>query len=54
MIKKIIISACLLISFVSFAQQGTASPYSFYGIGDARFKGTLGKQIYGWSFSRAR
>jgi hypothetical protein len=41
MIKKIIISACLLISFVSFAQQGTSSPYSFYGIGDARFKGTL-------------
>ncbi|GAA3763940.1 hypothetical protein [Flavobacterium ginsengiterrae] len=41
MIKKIIISACLLISFVSFAQQGTASPYSFYGIGDIKFKGTL-------------
>jgi hypothetical protein len=41
MIKKIIVSACLLISFVSFAQQGTASPYSFYGIGDVRFKGTL-------------
>lgn len=41
MIKKIIISACLLISFVSFAQQGTASPYSFFGIGDVRFKGTL-------------
>ena len=40
MIKKVIISACLLISFVSFAQQGTASPYSFYGIGDTRFKGT--------------
>ncbi|MEO8533125.1 MAG: hypothetical protein ABI441_05220 [Flavobacterium sp.] len=41
MIKKIIISTCLLISFVSFAQQGTASPYSFYGIGDIKFKGTL-------------
>ncbi|WP_374174734.1 hypothetical protein [Flavobacterium tructae] len=41
MIKKIIVSACLLISFVSFAQQGTASPYSFFGIGDTRFKGTL-------------
>ncbi|WP_163397886.1 hypothetical protein [Flavobacterium fluviatile] len=41
MIKKILLSACLLISFVSFAQQGTASPYSFYGIGDVRFKGTL-------------
>jgi hypothetical protein len=40
MIKKIIVSACLLISFVSFAQQGTASPYSFYGIGDTKFKGT--------------
>jgi len=47
MIKKIIISACLLISFVSFAQQGTASPYSFYGIGDARFKGTLENRSMG-------
>lgn len=41
MIKKIIVSACLLLSLVSFAQEGTASPYSFYGIGDVRFKGTL-------------
>mgnify|MGYP000278815607 CR=1 FL=1 len=39
MIKKIIISACLFLSLVSFAQEGTASPYSFYGIGDVRFKG---------------
>ena len=41
MIKKIVISACLLLSLVSFAQEGTSSPYSFYGIGDVRFKGTL-------------
>ena len=41
MIKKFIISACLLLSLVSFAQEGTSSPYSFYGIGDVRFKGTL-------------
>lgn len=41
MIKKIIIGTCLLLSFVSFAQEGTSSPYSFYGIGDVRFKGTL-------------
>ena len=47
MIKKFIISACLLISFVSFAQQGTASPYSFYGIGYARFKGTLENRSMG-------
>jgi hypothetical protein len=40
MIKKIIISSCLLFSFVSFAQEGTASPYSFFGIGDVRYKGT--------------
>ena len=47
MIKKIILSACLLISFISFAQQGTASPYSFYGIGDAKFKGTLENRSMG-------
>ena len=41
MIKKIIVSTCLLLSIVSFAQEGTASPYSFYGIGDVRFKGTV-------------
>ncbi|RDI52323.1 hypothetical protein [Flavobacterium glaciei] len=40
MIKKIIISVCLLLSLVSFAQEGTSSPYSFYGIGNVRFKGT--------------
>jgi hypothetical protein len=38
MIKKFIVSACLLLSF--FAQEGT-SPYSYYGIGDVRFKGTV-------------
>lgn len=47
MIKKIIISACLLISFISFAQQGTASPYSFYGIGDMKFKGTIENRSMG-------
>jgi hypothetical protein len=41
MINKIIISACLLLSFVSFSQEGTSSPYSFYGIGESRFSGTM-------------
>lgn len=41
MIKKIISGLCLLFSVVSFAQEGTSSPYSFYGIGDVRFKGTI-------------
>ncbi|MGV1012893.1 MAG: hypothetical protein ACOYBS_10620 [Flavobacterium sp.] len=40
MIKKIIVSICLLFSLASFAQEGTSSPYSFYGIGDVRFKGS--------------
>ena len=41
MIKKIIASFGLLISLVSTAQEGTSSPYSFYGIGDVKFKGTV-------------
>jgi hypothetical protein len=40
MIKKVIISVCLFLSIFSFAQEGTSSPYSFYGIGEVRFKGT--------------
>jgi hypothetical protein len=41
MIKKIIISACLFLSLVSYSQEGTSSPYSFYGIGETKFSGTL-------------
>lgn len=40
MIKKIILGISLLFSTVLLAQEGTASPYSFYGIGDVKFKGT--------------
>lgn len=40
MIKKIILGISLLFSTVILAQEGTASPYSFYGIGDLKFKGT--------------
>ncbi len=47
MIKKIIVSICLLFSLVSFAQQGTSSPYSYYGIGDVRFKGTIENRSMG-------
>ncbi|MES2575077.1 MAG: hypothetical protein V4572_09045 [Bacteroidota bacterium] len=47
MIKKIIISACLLLSLVSFSQEGTSSPYSFYGIGDMKFNGTIESRSMG-------
>jgi long-subunit fatty acid transport protein len=41
MIKKIIIVFTLICSFVGQSQESTSSPYSFYGIGDVRFKGTF-------------
>jgi hypothetical protein len=47
MIKKIIISACLFMTLVSFSQEGTSSPYSFYGIGDIKFSGTLENRSMG-------
>lgn len=40
MIKKILLSSFFLLSIYSFAQESTASPYSFYGLGDTKFQGT--------------
>jgi hypothetical protein len=40
MLKRIIIAVFILITGVSLAQEGTTSPYSFYGIGTLKFKGT--------------
>lgn len=40
MIRNLLLLLLFLFSFVSFAQQGSASPYSFFGIGDVRYKGT--------------
>jgi len=47
MIKKILLPVVLLFSLVTFAQQATSSPYSFYGIGDIRFKGTVENRLMG-------
>ncbi len=53
MIKKIVVSFCLIIGIIAFAQKGTSSPYSFYGIGDIKFKGTVeNRSIGGISFLR--
>ncbi|WP_348824277.1 hypothetical protein [Flavobacterium aestuarii] len=41
MIKKIIVIGCFFMSLMTNAQTGTASPYSFFGIGETRFKGNL-------------
>lgn len=47
MIKKLIVPAFLFLTLISFAQQGTSSPYSFYGIGDVKFKGTAENRAMG-------
>ena len=47
MIKRLIVIAITIISSCSFAQQGTASPYSFYGIGSLKFKGTVENRSMG-------
>ena len=47
MIKKVIASICLLFTIGTFAQEGTASAYSFYGIGDIKFKGNVENRSMG-------
>ena len=41
MIKNFIAALFLLLFTFSFAQESTSSPYSFYGIGEVRFSGTI-------------
>ncbi|MDI9256512.1 hypothetical protein [Flavobacterium sedimenticola] len=47
MIKKMAASLCLLLSLTTLAQEGTSSPYSFYGIGDIKFKGAVDTRTMG-------
>jgi len=47
MIKNFLVSLALLFSIANFAQSGTASPYSYYGIGDITFKGTVENRLMG-------
>ncbi|NDI97800.1 hypothetical protein GWA97_01745 [Flavobacterium sp. LaA7.5] len=47
MIKRFIVSICLLCTAVVFSQQNNSSPYSYYGIGDVKFKGTTENRSMG-------
>ncbi len=47
MIKKIILGSAFLFSLHTFAQEGTASPYSFYGLGETKFNGTIENKSMG-------
>ena len=47
MFRKIIVGVFLLISASLLAQEGTTSPYSFYGIGILKFRGTAENRTMG-------
>jgi hypothetical protein len=47
MIKRFIVIVALLTTVLSAAQEGTSSPYSFFGIGLTKFKGTVENQSMG-------
>ncbi|REG89904.1 hypothetical protein [Winogradskyella sediminis] len=47
MIKRFIVICITIIGSAAFAQQGTGSPYSFYGIGSLKFKGTVENRSMG-------
>ncbi len=47
MIKNSIVALCILFSTHLLAQEGTSSPYSFYGIGDIKFKGSVENRSMG-------
>ncbi|RKE98389.1 hypothetical protein [Ichthyenterobacterium magnum] len=47
MIKKLVVVLITVIAVNTYAQEGTASPYSFYGIGTLKFKGTVENRSMG-------
>ncbi len=47
MIKRVFIVLALIASGYGMAQEGTASPYSYYGIGELKFRGTMENQAMG-------
>lgn len=47
MIKKLVLVFIAVFAIQSYGQKGTASPYSFYGIGSLNFKGTVENRSMG-------
>ena len=47
MIKKLIIFASIFVSIASWGQDNTASPYSYYGLGEVKFRGTQDARTMG-------
>ncbi len=47
MVKNFLIALVCLLSFGVYAQNGTISPYSYFGIGDTRTNGTIDNRMMG-------
>ena len=47
MIKKLLVVFVLVLATQMYAQEGAVSPYSFYGIGSLKFKGTVENRSMG-------
>jgi len=47
MIKKLVLVLIAIFAMQSYAQESTASPYSFFGIGSLKFKGTVENRSMG-------
>lgn len=47
MFKNFAVALLFFFSIIAVAQQGTSSPYSFYGIGDVRFRGNVENRSMG-------
>ncbi|MDC8003016.1 hypothetical protein POV27_03080 [Aureisphaera galaxeae] len=47
MLKRFFIITLLLVSSLAIAQEGTTSPYSFFGVGSLKFKGTVENRAMG-------
>ncbi|MFD0964344.1 outer membrane protein transport protein [Pseudofulvibacter geojedonensis] len=47
MIKNLVIVFATMFSLQMVAQQGTSSPYSFYGLGELKFRGTVENRAMG-------
>lgn len=47
MLKKLVVVFIAVIAFHGYSQEGNASPYSFYGIGSLKFKGTVENRSMG-------
>jgi len=47
MLKRIFIAIMLVTTSLAMAQEGTTSPYSFFGIGTLKFKGTIENRAMG-------